>query len=135
MSQFYHHHFDSVAEVLKIPIYNFYHPDKKTKPGLSTGQKSFNSSYVKTVLRSASFRKVCIEYREKFREECKLERNKKISTFTGRLFAIVEKSKQDRTKLIRFLQSSKCKIPWNDKDIKEAYQRAGEDLDDYSLGE
>jgi len=48
---------------------------------------------------------------------------------------MVEKSKQDRTKLIRFLQSSKCKIPWCDREIEEAYKRAGEELDDYSFGE
>ncbi len=62
MSQFYHHHFDIVANTLKIPLINFYHPDKKTKPGLSTGQKSFNSSYVKMILKSLSFRKMCMEY-------------------------------------------------------------------------
>ena len=45
----------------------------------------------------------------------------------------MQKSRQDRTKLIRFLQSSKCKIPWCDRDIEEAYKRAGEELDDYSL--
>ncbi len=115
MSQFYHHHFDSVADSLKIPLVNFYHPDKKTKPGLSTGQKSFNSSYVKTILKSLSFRKVCIEYHEKFKEDCKKERNKKISTFTRSLFAIMDQDKQEKTKLIKFLQSSKCKIPWTNK--------------------
>lgn len=52
MSQFYHFHFDAIAQKLNIPLINFYHPDKKTKPGLSTGQKSFNSSYVKTILKS-----------------------------------------------------------------------------------
>ena len=133
MSQFYHHHFDSVANTLKIPLINFYHPDKKTKPGLSTGQKSFNSSYVKTILKSLSFRKVCSEYHAHFKEDCKKERNKKISTFTRSLFAIVDQDKQDKTKLIKFLQSSKCKIPWTDKEIEETYNRASEDLDDYSI--
>ncbi len=33
------------------------------------------------------------------------------------------------------MQSSKCKIPWTDRDIEEAYNRAAEDLDDYSLEE
>lgn len=42
MSHFYHHHFDSVASKLKTPLVDFYHPDKKTKPGLKTGKKSFN---------------------------------------------------------------------------------------------
>jgi hypothetical protein len=93
MSQFYHYHFDTVANTLKVPLINFYHPDKKTKPGLNTGQKSFNSSYVKTVLKSLSFRKVCIEYHEAFKEDCKKERNKKISTFTASLFSMVDKNK------------------------------------------
>lgn len=36
--------------------------------------------------------------------------------------------------MIRFLQSSKCKIPWCDRDVEEAYKRAGEELDDYGVG-
>jgi len=46
---------------------------------------------------------------------------------------MVDRNNEDRTKLIRFLQSSKCKIPWTDREIDEAYNRAAEDLDDYSL--
>ena len=133
MSQFYHHHFDPVIKALNIPLTNFYHPDKKTKPGLTTGQKSFNSSYIKMILKSLSFRKICIEYHAKFKQDCRQERNKKISTFTNSLFSVMQKSKQDRTKLIRFLQSSKCKIPWCDRDVEEAYKRAGEELDDYGV--
>lgn len=45
----------------------------------------------------------------------------------------MQKSREDRTKLIRYLQGSKCKIPWCDRDIQEAYKRAGEELDDYGL--
>lgn len=36
--------------------------------------------------------------------------------------------------MIRFLQSSKCKIPWCDRDVEEAYKRAGEELDDFGVG-
>ncbi len=32
-----------------------------------------------------------------------------------------------------FLQSSKCKIPWSDRQIDETHKRASEDLDDYSI--
>lgn len=124
MSQFYHHHFDDAAKSFKIPLVNFYHPEKKTKPGLSIGQKSFNSSYIKTILKSNTFRKVCLEYHAKFKQDCKAERNKKISTFVSSLFSMIDKSKDDIKKLIRFLQSSKCKIPWSDRDIDEAYKRA-----------
>ncbi len=56
MSSFYHHHFEAIAQRMNIPLVNFYHPDKKTKPGLRTGQKSFNLSYIKLLLRSDSFR-------------------------------------------------------------------------------
>jgi hypothetical protein len=56
MSNFYHHHFDKISQKLNIPLVNFYHPDKKTKPGLKIGQKSFNKSYIKLLLRSDSFR-------------------------------------------------------------------------------
>lgn len=70
MSQFYHHHFDEVAKRLGIPLVNFYHPDKKTKPGLHTGQKSFNSSFVKIILKSKTFRKVCQDYHSNFIQEC-----------------------------------------------------------------
>jgi hypothetical protein len=59
MSQFYHYHFDKVATSYGIPIINFYHPDKKTKPGLKTGQKSFNLVYIKLILKSKSFQGVC----------------------------------------------------------------------------
>lgn len=57
MSQFYHHHFDEICTKLSIPITSFYHPNKKTKPGLHIGYKSFNSKYIKLLLRSSSFKK------------------------------------------------------------------------------
>lgn len=83
------------SPILSTYLVNFYHPDKETKPGLSTGQKSFNSSYAKTILKSFSFRKVCIEYHAKFKEDCKKERNKKTSTFIRSMFTIVDQDKQD----------------------------------------
>ena len=52
MSQFYHHYFDKVATAMGIPLINFYHPDKKTRPGYRCGQKSFNSTYIRLLLRS-----------------------------------------------------------------------------------
>ncbi len=55
MSHFYHYHFDTVSANEGIPITQFYHPNKKTKPGLATGQKTFNAKYVKLLLKSKTF--------------------------------------------------------------------------------
>jgi len=70
MSGFYHYYFGSTAKCMNIPLINFYHPDKKTRPGLRVGQKSFNRSYVKLLLRSAVFREVSRAYRGRFYQEC-----------------------------------------------------------------
>lgn len=52
MSSFYHFYFGPIAQTMNIPLVNFYHPDKKTRPGLKVGQKSFNRSYIRLLLRS-----------------------------------------------------------------------------------
>jgi hypothetical protein len=83
MSNFYHHHFETIATKMGVPLVNFYHPDKKTKPGLRTGQKSFNLSYIKLLLKSDSFREVIKNYHKKFRQECLAERRLKIPKFLG----------------------------------------------------
>ena len=70
MSGFYHFYFGSTAKVMNVPLINFYHPDKKTRPGLRVGQKSFNRSYVKLLLRSEVFREVSQAYRGRFYQEC-----------------------------------------------------------------
>lgn len=56
MSRFYHHHFDKTAKEEKIPITSFYHPNRKTKPGLAIGYRTFNYRYIKLLLKSSSFR-------------------------------------------------------------------------------
>jgi hypothetical protein len=56
MSHFYHFHFDTISKNLSIPITLFYHPNKKTKPGLTIGHKTFNSKYVKLLLKSKTFK-------------------------------------------------------------------------------
>lgn len=66
MSGFYHFHFESAAQKMNVPLINFYHPDKKTRPGLKVGQKSFNRCYVRLLLRSESFRAVSRAYRGRF---------------------------------------------------------------------
>lgn len=70
MSSFYHHYFEVTAQKMNIPLVNFYHPDKKTKPGLITGQKSFNLSYIKLLLKSDSFREVSRSYHKHFKDDC-----------------------------------------------------------------
>jgi hypothetical protein len=67
MSKFYHYHFDKISQKLGVPITNFYHPDKKTKPGLKIGQKSFNSNYIRLLLKSDTFKIVSKEYHQKFK--------------------------------------------------------------------
>jgi hypothetical protein len=70
MAGFYHYHFGSAAKTMNVPLVNFYHPDRKTKPGLRVGQKSFNKAFIRLLLRSESFRAASGIYRQRFREEC-----------------------------------------------------------------
>ena len=55
---------------MNVPLVNFYHPDKKTRPGLRVGQKSFNKSYVRLLLKSEVFRDVSRAYRKRFYDDC-----------------------------------------------------------------
>lgn len=68
MSSFYHYHFDELAQKMDIPLINFYHPDKKTRPGFKAVQKSFNSSYTRLLLKSNTFKEVIKQYHAKFRD-------------------------------------------------------------------
>ena len=70
MSCFYHHYFGATADTMNVPLLNFYHPDKKTRPGLRVGQKSFNRGYIRLLLRSQPFREASQLYRARFEEEC-----------------------------------------------------------------
>ena len=64
--------------------------------------------------------------------ECIKERNKKIGEFSRSLQRVVDKAKADRAEITRYMQSSQCKIPWSNKDIHEAWRRAGLQLDESS---
>ena len=66
MSQFYHFHFDTVAKAMKIPITTFYHPNKKTRPGLTGVHKTFNTKYVHDLMLSKSFLNDVKEYHNIF---------------------------------------------------------------------
>lgn len=70
MSHFYHHHFDLLCKIQGVPITYFYHPNKKTKPGLVTGQKSFNNKYVRLLLKSKTFLQDIREFHKIFIDDC-----------------------------------------------------------------
>lgn len=70
MSHFYHHHFDTVSKNFEIPITSFYHPNKKTKPGLAIGYKTFNYKYIKLLLKSSTFKQDIMEYHQLFIDDC-----------------------------------------------------------------
>ncbi|CAM5999472.1 unnamed protein product [Sphagnum balticum] len=128
MSAFYHHHFEGVAQKLSVPLINFYHPDKKIRPGMKAAQKSFNLAYVKLLLRSPSFRDTTSRYQHFFRDECMQERSSKIAKLSSYLARIFDANPTEPKKAIAALKSSKCKIPWSDLDIEEADRRAAWEL-------
>jgi len=97
---------------MNIPLVNFYHPDRKTKPGLRVGQKSFNKSYIKLLLRSDSFREISKQYRLKFMDESIKERTQKIPKFVTYLKGVMLKHGNDYKKVSEAIRSSKCKVPW-----------------------
>jgi len=113
---------------MNVPLVNFYHPDKKTRPGLTIGQKSFNRAYIRLLLRSEVFREVSRDYRQRFYQECLTERRTKLCRFTAYLRGVVNKCDGDRERMIEAIKSSKCKVPWSNNDIAEADRRAREDL-------
>ena len=96
MSGFYHHYFGTTAQKMNVPLVNFYHPDKKTRPGLRVGQKSFNRAYVRLLLRSDVFRQVSLAYRNRFYQECINERQKKVGKFVTYLKGVINKYGCDR---------------------------------------
>ncbi len=57
-SHFYHHHFDKISQIKKFDLKTFYNPDKKTRPGLLKGLKTFNKAYVSLLLSSKSYKAV-----------------------------------------------------------------------------
>lgn len=132
MSGFYHHHFGKVAKQMGVPIVNFYHPDRKTKPGLRVGQKSFNKSFIKLLLRSDSFRQTSQTYCLRFRQDCIDERRVKLPKFVAYLKNLVIKYGHDFDRMAEVIRSSKCKVPWTSEEIEEAGRRARVELDHYS---
>jgi hypothetical protein len=117
MSNFYHHHFEAIANKMGVPLVNFYHPDKKTKPGLRTGQKSFNLSYIKLLLKSDSFREVIKNYHKKFKQECLAERRLKIPKFLSYIRNAITQHGSDPERIDIMFKSSKFKVPWTNEEI------------------
>jgi hypothetical protein len=109
---------------MNVPLVNFYHPDKKTRPGLKVGQKSFNRGYIRLLLRSEPFREVSARYCTRFEQECRAERHAKIRKFGVYLRGVVGKYGREGPKLAEVVRSSKCKVPWSSEDIAEASRRA-----------
>lgn len=130
MSQFYHHHFDHLATPANIPITEFYHPNKKTRPGLASGFKTFNLSYIRRILKSKSFRADVREYHRIFLQECMKERLKKIESFKATLLKCVRNDQPNHQELVRYLQGSQCKIPWTSREIYEAWDMAQRELEE-----
>jgi hypothetical protein len=133
MSAFYHHHFETIAQKMNVPLVNFYHPDKKTKPGLRTGQKSFNLAYIKLLLRSNSFREVSKAYYQQFKSECIAERKIKIPKFVNYIKTVMAKHGHNPEKMRELIKSSKCKVPWTNSEIEEADKRAIAELESGSF--
>lgn len=85
MSQFYHHHFEVVSKSIGVPLTTFYHPDKKTKPGLKVFHRTFNHKYIQQMLLSLTLKEDIKEYHKIFVKECQKERRKKIFSFASSL--------------------------------------------------
>ena len=118
---------------MNVPLVNFYHPDKKTRPGLRVGQKSFNKSYVRLLLKSEVFRDVSRAYRKRFYDDCLEERQKKVGKFVSYLKGVVNKYGCNAQKMKEVIRSKNCKVPWSNFEIAEADRRALDDLERYQL--
>jgi hypothetical protein len=70
MSHFYHNHFDLVCKTEGFSITHFYHPNKKTKPGLTLDHKTFNNKYIKLLFKSKTFLEDIREYHKIFIDDC-----------------------------------------------------------------
>jgi|JI61114C2RNA_FD_contig_123_12237_length_1026_multi_2_in_1_out_0_2 hypothetical protein len=89
---FYRHHFGELAERLGVSLQHFYHPNKQVKKGTRSGPKTFNCTYVRLILRSASFREVTRGYLEQFMKDNLKERRKKIHKLIGACRKVTEMS-------------------------------------------
>lgn len=103
MNCFYHHHFDEIATSQRIPITMFYHPNRKTRPGLQIGFKTFNAKYINILLKSKSFMHDVKEYHALFLQDCTKERQKKLNSFSNSIQRIMKRAEDDPRILMKYL--------------------------------
>ncbi|KAM3134551.1 hypothetical protein pb186bvf_013365 [Paramecium bursaria] len=140
VEEFYQFHFQQVSAIQKIPLQNFFHPQKLIKQ-LRPTFKSFNQTYIKLIMSSSSFRREVNHYlQNKFVVECEKERIKKLQKFVSCCYQAYYQAEQDfiyyyakddqdedfgreyiRKKLEEYiLLNPKCKIPWSNQEIYDA---------------
>ncbi|KAL4463694.1 hypothetical protein ABPG72_009044 [Tetrahymena utriculariae] len=89
--KFYEDYFGQTAQDHRIPLKNFYHPQKQIKKGQKTkentpGQKSFNQAYISLILKSGSFRQKIKYYIDNLiLEQIQQERKSKIAKVIANL--------------------------------------------------
>lgn len=66
-----------------------------------------------------------------FIDECLRERKTKMVSFTSSIQRIMQRAQDDERILLKYLQSSQCKIPWTIQEINETWEYAQRDLYDY----
>lgn len=81
------------------------------------------------LLKSKTFKEDIKEYHKLFYDDCIKERARKIFSFTSSIRRKMEKTGEDPRELMKYLQSSQCKIPWTYNQIKETQELAQRDLE------
>ncbi|CAD8080286.1 unnamed protein product [Paramecium sonneborni] len=144
---FYETHFKMLSQKMNKDLTYFIHPQKKMQIGIITyqsGFKSFNQPYIKTILKSQSFRQEIKDYIEKhFIQEVQEEMSYKLSKFIKFCSRMYEEAlkeyyricaKNDDEEYFRnfirlkmeqlIVKNSKCKIPWSLQEIIDAQKFA-----------
>ncbi|CAD8075305.1 unnamed protein product [Paramecium primaurelia] len=144
---FYENHFKELSLKMNKHLTYFIHPQKKMQIGIITyqsGFKSFNQPYIRTILKSQSFRSEIKDYiLNHFVREVQEEMSYKLSKFIkfcSRMYQEALKdyqmnsAKNDDEEYFRnfirlkmeqsILKNSKCKIPWSLQEIIDAQKFA-----------
>ena len=72
---------------------------------------------MRLVLKSKSFKADAREYHKIFVQDCMKDRDKKVGSFKAALLKCMNNNYGNQEQLIRYLQSSQCKIPWTSREI------------------
>ncbi|CAD8081699.1 unnamed protein product [Paramecium sonneborni] len=144
---FYEIHFKELSLKMKKHLTYFIHPQKKMQIGIITyqsGFKSFNQPYIRTILKSQSFRQEIKDYiLNHFIKEVKEEMSFKLSKFIKFCSRMYEEALKEyyvncaknndeeyfrnfiRLKMEQsIVKNSKCKIPWSFQEIIDAQKFA-----------